>query len=97
MIYEKEMFDTLPEHFWHIFLLKLRKFIENTGFPMFLIRVGICDKAEQISLYQKMSDSDAYSDYTFFDYWYFENYYIAIHINTIEWYIPNIDVLAGCR
>ena len=42
-IYEKQDFKDLPDYFWELWLEKLKEEIINTSYPLFLIRVGICD------------------------------------------------------
>lgn len=42
-IYEKQDFKDLPDYFWELWLGKLKEEIINTSYPLFLIRVGICE------------------------------------------------------
>ena len=92
-IYEKQDFKDLPDYFWELWLGKLKEEIINTSYPLFLIRVGICDKEDEGELYQKLWNiKNEQKDATFYHYWYKDGKYIALQVNTIFDYAEmNVD------
>jgi len=83
-IYEKQDFKDLPDYFWELWLGKLKEQIINTSYPLFLIRVGICDKEDEGELYQKLWNiKSEQKDATFYYYWYKNGKYIGLQVNTI--------------
>lgn len=60
----------------------------NTSYPLFLIRVGICDKEDEGELYQKLRNiKNEQKDATFYHYWYKDGKYIGLQVNTIFDYV----------
>jgi hypothetical protein len=83
-IYTKENFQDLPDYFWTYWLERLKKEIISTGYPLFLIRVGICEKSLAAKLHQEMWNlREEKNDHTFCDFFYHENECIMVGLNTI--------------
>ena len=58
--------------------------IKNKLYPLFLIRVGICDKEEVGVLYKKMWNiKNEQNDATFYHKWYKDGKFIGLQVNTI--------------
>mgnify|MGYP000878437445 CR=1 FL=1 len=89
-IYEKKDFKDLPDFFWVLWLDRVKQEIIDTSYPLFMVRVGICDNTpeEENKLYQNMWDiKETEKDATFLHYFIADNKYIALHVNTIYDYI----------
>lgn len=84
-IYHKEDFKDLPDFFWKYWLQKVKKETLTTGFPLFLIRVGICEGSEEESkMYNDLWNiKELKSDSTFYDYFKHGELCIGIQLNTI--------------
>jgi len=83
-IYDKTNFNELPDYVWDYWLKRLKTEIINTSYPLFMIRVGISDKKDETELYKKMwKIKEEKRDATFGDYFYHENNYIHVALNTI--------------
>ena len=83
-IYDRTNFNKLPDYVWDYWLNKLKKEIINTSYPLFMIRVGISDRKEEVELHKVMWNmKEEKRDATFCDFFYHKNEYIHISINTI--------------
>jgi hypothetical protein len=87
-IFNRTNFNELPEFVWDYWLKKVKNNIIDTSYPLFMIRVGISDKNDEHELYQKMWNiREEKKDATFSDFFYFEDKYIHIALNTIFDYV----------
>jgi hypothetical protein len=87
-IYDKTNFNELPDYVWDYWFKRLKKEIINTSYPLFMIRVGISDKKDEYEMYKRMFDiKEEKNDVTFGDFFYFEDKYIHIALNTIFDYV----------
>jgi hypothetical protein len=67
---------------------RLKIEIINTGFPLFVVRVGICEKPEQSKMYKELFDiKQEHNDSTFYQDFELEGLYIGIQLNTIFDYV----------
>jgi len=83
-IYDKTNFNELPDYVWDYWFKRLKKEIINTSYPLFMIRVGISDKKDECETHKRMFDiREEKNDATFGDFFYFEDKYIHIALNTI--------------
>lgn len=91
IIYERKDFNILPDFFWKGFNEKNKENILKTGYPIIPILVMICHKDienESMKEFWNYKENSEISGVFHLEF-YAGDFFIAINVNTIEYYITD--------